>query len=168
MGVTRTGWPLGIALRRAREHAGLSVRAAARRTQGAISSGRWYQLESGYQKAGGHNIPVGTTAATVAAAAKAVGWDINDALSVAGFDPLDLPQPKQSPLEAATDEELAAEFLRRMKGARDAVRQTPSSGAPDETGQAQEDELDDAQVLAAARAHLSGKGVRVQDAYKAH
>lgn len=115
--VNRPDWPLGVALQRAREHAGLSVRAAARRTNGAISSGRWYQLESGYQKAGGHSIPVGTTPATVAAAASAIGWNVEEALATAGFDPVDLPAAKRSPLETVTDDELLSEVRRRMNRA---------------------------------------------------
>lgn len=114
VGVNRPDWPLGVALRQARERAGLSVRAAARRTQGGLSSGRWYQLESGYQKAGGHNIPVGTTPATLAAAATAINWDVEEAFAIAGFDPIDITPPKQSPLGDATDDELLAELKRRL------------------------------------------------------
>ena len=121
--MTRPDWPLGVALKRAREHAGLSVRAAARRTRGAVSPGRWYQLESGYQKAGGHNIPVGTTAATVAAVAAAVQWDVAEALTVAGFSAVDLPAPKRSPIEAASDDELLAEVKRRMEAGRSSGRE---------------------------------------------
>lgn len=115
----RTDWPFGPALEKARISAGLSVRAAARRTNRAISSGRWYQLESGIQKAKGQEIPVGTTPATVAAAALAVDWDVNEALTVAGFDPRDYqPQPVLSPLQAASDDELLSEIRRRFEEGR--------------------------------------------------
>lgn len=83
----REDWPFGPALERRRIAAGLSVRAAARLTQGKVSDGRWYQLESGYQKQSGQLLPISTTAPTVAAAAAAVGWNISDALRTAGFDP---------------------------------------------------------------------------------
>ena len=79
----RKDWPLGPALRAARERAGLSARKAAERTNGLVSSGRWYQLESGVQKAKGQEVPIGTTPETVIAAALAVGWDVDEALRVA-------------------------------------------------------------------------------------
>lgn len=81
----REDWPLGPALRAARERAGLSARKAAERTNGLVSSGRWYQLESGVQKAKGQEVPIGTTPETVIAAALAVGWDVDEALRVAGL-----------------------------------------------------------------------------------
>lgn len=123
----RTDWPFGPALKKARISAGLSVRAAARRTNSAISAGRWYQLESGIQKARGQEIPIGTTPATVAAAAKAVDWDVNEALTVAGFDPRDYqPPPKMlSPLRAASNEDLLAEILRRFEEEPSAAGRSP-------------------------------------------
>lgn len=138
--MTRTDWPLGPALKKARERVGISVRAAARRTDGAISSGRWYQLESGYQKVGGQSLPIGTTASTVAAAARAVDWDITEALTVAGFDERDYQPPTQEaePIRRYTDDELVAEILRRMKGQRDVVDSTEKTRAPGEAVQAQE------------------------------
>jgi hypothetical protein len=94
----REDWPLGPALRQRRERLGLSVKAAARRTSKAISDGRWYQLESGYQQIKGQLIPIGTTPATVAAAARAVEWDPDEALRVAGFDPALIgPRPTSTP-----------------------------------------------------------------------
>ncbi|WP_431840689.1 helix-turn-helix domain-containing protein [Gordonia hongkongensis] len=81
----RTDWPLGPALKAARERAGISARKAADRTNGLVSSGRWYQLESGVQKTKGQEVPIGTTPETVVAAALAVGWDVDDALRVAGM-----------------------------------------------------------------------------------
>ena len=45
----REDWLFGPALKQHRIKAGLAVKAAARRTHGQVSSGRWYQLESGYQ-----------------------------------------------------------------------------------------------------------------------
>lgn len=111
---TRPDWPLGPALRSRRESQGLSVKAAARRTNKRVSDGRWYQLESGYQQIKGQLIPISTTPATVAAAAEAVSWDVTEALKVAGFDPVDLPEPPASPLADISDEELVAELLDRL------------------------------------------------------
>lgn len=84
--MTRKDWPLGPALRAAREKTGLSVRKAAAKTNGLISSGRWYQLESGVQKVKGQEIPIGTTPETVFAAALAIDWDTRDAFDAAGMD----------------------------------------------------------------------------------
>jgi hypothetical protein len=96
----RTDWPFGPALERHRVAAGLSVKAAARRTQGQVSDGRWYQLESGYQQIKGQHIPIGTKPATVAAVAQAVNWDVSEALRTAGFDPRDYqPHREDRPLK---------------------------------------------------------------------
>lgn len=81
----REDWPLGPALKAARERADISVRKAATKTKGLVSSGRWYQLESGVQKVKGRDVPIGTTAETVIAAALAVGWEPTEALKVAGL-----------------------------------------------------------------------------------
>jgi hypothetical protein len=113
---TRTDWPFGPALERHRVRAGLSVRAAARRTNGQVSDGRWYQLESGYQKIRGQEITISTTAPTVAAVAKAVGWDIQEALRVAGFDPADYAAPTPGhPLAEYSTDDLVDELHRRIK-----------------------------------------------------
>lgn len=130
----RTDWPFGPALERHRVAAGLSVKAAARRTHGQVSDGRWYQLESGYQQIKGQRIPIGTTAATVAAAANAVGWDRDEALRTAGFDPIDYQPPVENrPLaDIPTGElmnqigELWIELQRRMPDTEGRVnRQAP-------------------------------------------
>lgn len=110
----REDWPFGPALKAHRMEKGWSVKAAARRTKPKISDGRWYQLESGYQPVAGQRMPIGTTPATVAAVARAVEWDVNEALAVAGFDPIDLPAEKVSPLELVTDDELLNEVRRRL------------------------------------------------------
>lgn len=112
----RADWPFGIELRRRRVAVGLSVKAAARRTAGAISDGRWYQLESGVQKIRGQQIPIGTTPSTVVAAARAVDWDVDAALTTAGFDAADLPSAvSTSGIERYTDDELLAEVRKRMQ-----------------------------------------------------
>lgn len=128
----RGDWPFGAELQRRRTTAGLSVRAAARRTNGAISDGRWYQLESGVQKIKGHAIPISTTASTVAAAARALDWEVADALTVAGFDPRDYAEPATTErpvlLSEVSAEELLAEIHRRMQG-QDWRKITPNSPA---------------------------------------
>lgn len=55
-----------------------------------ISEGRWRQLETGVQKVRGQEIEIGTKPATVAAVARVVNWDVDDALQTAGFDVDDL------------------------------------------------------------------------------
>jgi transcriptional regulator with XRE-family HTH domain len=144
----RQDWPIGPALRRARERAGISAREAARRTNGAISSGRWYQLESGWQKNKGTLIAIGTTAATIAAAAKAVDWDQREALDIAGFN--DIEVTEESPpasLDGATDDELLAEIRKRME-ARYGVEATQEQDAPGETVESEKSGLDEAQDAA--------------------
>lgn len=112
----RADWPFGVELRRRRVAAGLSVKAAARRTAGAISDGRWYQLESGVQKIRGQQIPIGTTPPTVVAAARAVDWNVEDALTTAGFTAGDMPRATSpTGIERYTDDELLAEVRKRMQ-----------------------------------------------------
>lgn len=143
----RADWPLGPALKQARERAGLSAREAARRTappsggKPVVSSGRWYQLESGWQKNKDTLIPIGTTAATTAAAARAVGWDVNEALRLAGFSPQEIPvnaAPPERPLAQYPDEELLAEIRQRMRGARRGVEGEAESSASPQGRQGQE------------------------------
>jgi len=128
----REDWPLGPALRRARERAGLSVREASRRTaagkgQPAVSAGRWHQLESGWQKNKGALIPIGTTAHTVAAAARAINWCVEDALRMAGFDPSAVP-PSAPDIATYSNEDLLAEIARRLEVA-SAVAHDRQSGS---------------------------------------
>jgi hypothetical protein len=118
--IVRMDWPLGPALRRRRLAAGLSVKAAARRTGGKVSDGRWYQLESGVQRVAGQDLPIHTTAATVAAAAKAVDWDVEEALQVAGFNPDDYMPPQEGgELRRFSTRSLLNELQRRLGDAED-------------------------------------------------
>lgn len=133
----REDWPFGPELKRQRERSGLSQREAARRTtptagdKPAVSAGRWAQLETGWQKNKGALIPIGTTAATVAAAARAVGWDVAEALGVAGFDPAtDIPAVPVDGIGRFSDDELIAEIRRRMKGAHHDMEAAQESAAP--------------------------------------
>lgn len=118
MAETREDWPFGVELRRRRIAAGLSVKAAARRTNGDISDGRWYQLESGVQKIRGQEIPIGTTPATVAAAARALDWEIPEALAAAGFDTRDYHEPANNErpvfMSRVPIDDLLAEVRRRF------------------------------------------------------
>ncbi|MGY4101998.1 helix-turn-helix domain-containing protein [Nocardia sp. R16R-3T] len=72
-------------IRTARERAGLSKRAAARRAR--ISEGRWRQLENGYEEARGHRTPANATRATLVRIAEAVSVPAGDLLRAAGFAP---------------------------------------------------------------------------------
>jgi len=75
--------PLGELLERARGP--LSKREAARLA--GISEGRWRQVVTGVQKAGGMEIPANPRRKTVIAMANAVRADIDEALRLAGFEP---------------------------------------------------------------------------------
>lgn len=75
--------PLGALVEARREHLGLSKRQAARIA--GISEGRWRQVVSGVQRAGGVAIPVNPRAETVAAMAHAVGVGVPEALAAAGL-----------------------------------------------------------------------------------
>gem|GEM_PF-3357850 len=83
-----------------------------------MSPGRWHQLESGWQKNKGVLIPIGTTAATIAAAARAVEWDAGEALRTAGFTSDEVPRPiPTAGLDRFSDDELLAEVRKRMRSA---------------------------------------------------
>lgn len=134
------------------------MRAAAARTDGKISSGRWYQLESGIQKAGGQEIPISTRPETVVAAALAVKWDVNEALATAGFDALDNPPLiERSPLEAASDDELLAEIRRRMRGERHDLEAAPQPAAPPQVHEDQEAGSDGSKPFGGARWYPPGQ-----------
>jgi hypothetical protein len=82
--VTERLTPLGELLEAAR--GSTSKRAAARAAE--ISEGRWRQVVTGVQKAGGGiEIPVNPRRETVKAMAVAVGADVERALTLAGFEP---------------------------------------------------------------------------------
>lgn len=132
----REDWPLGPELKRHREEAGLSQRAASRlttprgKTKPIVSAGRWKQLETGWQKNKGALIPIGTTARTVAAAARAVDWDIGEAFRIAGFRSTGVVLPPMADANGGighyTDDELLGEVRRRMS------RPPPASGLVDD------------------------------------
>lgn len=124
----RKDWPFGTELERRRTEAGLGVREAARRA--GISEGRWRQLESGVQKIGGREIPIKTRPATAAAVAKVVGWEVDDAVRTAGFDPSEN-RPVREPvltLRNVSDEDLVREIAARLARARRALGLAQASG----------------------------------------
>jgi len=65
---------------------GMSKREAARRA--GISEGRWRQVVTGVQSAGGTTIPVNPRRETLIAMAKAVQADVDDVLKAAGMEPV--------------------------------------------------------------------------------
>ncbi|ALM02197.1 HTH DNA binding domain protein [Mycobacterium phage Sparkdehlily] len=145
----REDWPFGPELKRHRERVGLSQREASRRTtppgsdKPAVSAGRWKQLETGWQINKGTLIPIGTTASTVAAAARAVQWDVNEALAIAGFQQSDIPPPLPEPaIVRYSDDELLAEVRRRLQEARNVMETTQTTRTPREARQDQEGDLD--------------------------
>ncbi|QGH79620.1 immunity repressor [Mycobacterium phage Minnie] len=144
----REDWPFGPELKRHRERVGLSQREASRRTtppgsdKPAVSAGRWKQLETGWQINKGTLIPIGTTASTVAAAARAVQWDVNEALAIAGFQQSDIPPPLPEPaIVRYSDDELLAEVRRRLKEARDVMEAQTEKRTPREARQDKEEDL---------------------------
>jgi len=84
-------WEFGRRVEAAREAAGLSKRAAAKRA--GISESRWRQLEAGVENIRGQTFAVKTTPETVANIAKAIRVDRTELLEAAGFDPemVDIP-----------------------------------------------------------------------------
>ncbi|AEK08587.1 immunity repressor [Mycobacterium phage DLane] len=144
----REDWPFGPELKRHRERAGLSQREASRRTtppggdKPAVSAGRWKQLETGWQINKGTLIPIGTTAATVAAAARAVEWDVTEALAIAGFQQSDIPPPPPEPaIGRYSDDELLAEVRRRLQEVRNVMETAQTTRTPRETHQDKEEAL---------------------------
>jgi hypothetical protein len=72
-------------MKRLRLEAGLKANAAARLTRGGISGQRWRNVERGYEVRGQVRIPANPSPDTVAAIARALNWEQDDALAVAGF-----------------------------------------------------------------------------------
>lgn len=84
--------PLGELLEDARKRLDLSKREAARRA--GFSETRWRQIVTGWQDPANRTTPANPPARTVAAAARAVGIDVQEALRAAGLPPL---PPEQLP-----------------------------------------------------------------------
>jgi transcriptional regulator with XRE-family HTH domain len=74
---------LGALIRRARHESNLSVRGAAQAA--GFSEGLWRQLEKGYRQVTADvSVPTNPRPSTVRAAARAVGLDVEEALTAAG------------------------------------------------------------------------------------
>lgn len=107
--MTSPTWPLGPVLERAREDAGLSKRAAAKRA--GISEQLWRRLETGYYTVQGRQIPLGGTDGenkgarpeTLRDVALAVGLNVREVLALVGYEPT-AADPKADPLADAEDE----------------------------------------------------------------
>lgn len=87
-------------LRKRRLKLGLKIAPAARRA--GMAPGTWAAVENGYFKKAGVYIPNGATQYFVMKSARALGWDMGEALKLAGFDfdPDDLPEGE---LDVPTD-----------------------------------------------------------------
>lgn len=98
-------------LRKRRLRLGLKIAPAARRA--GMAPGTWAAVENGYFKKAGVFIPNGATQQFVMKAARAIGWDMGEALKLAGydFDPDDL--PPEDELDVPTD---SAAVLKLMGG----------------------------------------------------
>lgn len=147
----------------------LSVRKAA--AAAGISEGWWRQITKGIQSRSTGSIPVVAPAETIARMALAVGVTADELRATGRTDAADvLPaiekQAESLDLTSISDEDLAAEFLRRMRGARNAIHQTASAGAPDEAARRTQEELleDEAEVLAATDVHFSREAMGIKDA----
>lgn len=107
--------PLGAALRTGREHAGLSIRQAAGLAK--FSPTTWTALETGTRTKAGAQVPVGRPAAgLVIAAARVIGLDAEDALTLAGYDPRHWIAPEGQADMAAVDEQVVVDRISLLTG----------------------------------------------------
>lgn len=115
--------PHGRLIEQARVAAGMTKRGAAKAA--GISEGRWRQIVSGIQRAGGVDLPVTTKPETLTSMANAVGADPRRVLEAAGFaeasgrvdvHAIVIGHADIAPtaLESASDAELLAEIARRL------------------------------------------------------
>ncbi|MEO7261686.1 MAG: helix-turn-helix transcriptional regulator [Jatrophihabitantaceae bacterium] len=81
--MTGTEWPFGPFLADAIEASGLKKRAVARAA--GISEGRLRQLEDGFQKSHGAQIPIRTTRSTVTQLSRVLGFPLQRGLELAGL-----------------------------------------------------------------------------------
>lgn len=65
----------------------LNYRQASARTNGGMSDQRWRNLENGFETRGQNRNPANPSRAGVIAIARALEWDLADALALAGFEP---------------------------------------------------------------------------------
>jgi hypothetical protein len=100
-----------------------------------ISVGRWHQLEVGYQRVRGHDVPIATRPETIVAASKAVDWNPDEALRLLGYDPDVVPdsqaqtqrrtRQRAKTLADATNADLIGELRRRMNSGHNSVKKQP-------------------------------------------
>lgn len=83
--------PFASDLKRRRSGIPMSMKELGRRSN--VSEGRIRQIEKGWQDTPRGKRPTETNVATVVKLAKALEWDIDDALTQAGFDPTDVVIP---------------------------------------------------------------------------
>ncbi|MGW1675962.1 helix-turn-helix domain-containing protein [Saccharopolyspora sp. NPDC002376] len=103
----RDDWEFGRELERRRTIAKLSKRGLAEKS--GISEGRIRQLETGIQRVNREDVPVRPTSTTVSRVAQALGWDVDDALNLAGLanDP---GIPRGRPSRADADDALTQQM----------------------------------------------------------
>lgn len=104
-------WPVGPFITEAREKAKMSKVDLARRA--GISAAKVQQLETGYSVQSGVKVPVGTTKSTIERVAQALGVNVDEALTLAGFLP-NARHPVRVDLTHVTDADLIAELERRL------------------------------------------------------
>lgn len=123
---------LGAAIKRHRLARGLSFRKAA--DAAGMSEGRWRQIELGYQQvASGVRVPAKPKAMTVASMAVVVGMDVDEALVLAGHEPVGaapqdgafvtLPGTETDPDERPVTTRQLREEMDRVHGEISAIRQ---------------------------------------------
>lgn len=122
----------------------LSARRAA--SAAGISEGWWRQITKGVQTRGTGSIPVVAPAETIARMALAVGVSEDELKEAGRHDAAEvLPAIREQQtavdLTAVSNEELAAEFLRRMRGQAHALEIAAQSDAPPEGRKGKEVDL---------------------------
>lgn len=105
---------LGAALDRARIESGLSQAGAMKRA--GLAASTWPALVHGAVKRRGQWHAVDSTAETIARAAKAVGLDVDKAVTLAGYKLADVPKVIPMNLATVSTSELLAELQRRTAG----------------------------------------------------
>lgn len=91
-GSTEYRFGVWIAVQRGRTNVRAAARATAPYLDKALSNTRWGQIERGFERKGGFEIPVNPKPETIAAMCKAVDADVAYGLELAGFNPGDYPK----------------------------------------------------------------------------
>lgn len=129
-------WPLGEALKTARQRMHLGIAKAAERA--GMSQGQWHMIERGRRAVAGGHKPYTPAAVHVIAAARAVAVDPRRALELAGYVPNDFAAELADP-GSITSGELLQKIGQLTAGQRAAVLATIDSmlepARPPEPGQ---------------------------------